>query len=384
MITLKKNSFSSLIPLAIFSTIMSFFFLSLQYSMAAVILKVGPIHYISLQERNLNSIQIKECKSRPSLKKDIEGVQCEGRYVLTETGEIVTKEVAEKDFYELLQAKLRSLLETRPAYLSNLNGMIKDKKLHFLKKSDPLKKELIHILLDPFATGTFLDITQSCLVKNLPSNDSCVSNNSSWKISDSEVTQLQWFFVTNENPSTFKEEFACPGNHLVINETFLCPSLPVENVSYSDIIIFLNKLRSVSKTIYRLPLKSEWLASYFAAADSQSWPLPWSKRIDDKVHRYAWFAENTQMASSDLYIDFYNGSPRSVRQKEKTFPGLYDLVGNVYEIVTNEKNEIEAMGGSWISKREALHVSRSLHLESHYKRPDIGFRLIREDNAKNN
>jgi formylglycine-generating enzyme required for sulfatase activity len=57
-----------------------------------------------------------------------------------------------------------------------------------------------------------------------------------------EVTQAQWEAVMGDNPSYFKN----------------CPSCPVEQVSWNDIQIYLEKLNKLTGKSYRLPTEAEW------------------------------------------------------------------------------------------------------------------------------
>ena len=58
-----------------------------------------------------------------------------------------------------------------------------------------------------------------------------------------EVTQVEWRAVLGANPS----EFSC------------CSICPVENVSWSDVQKFIERLKATAGRVrYRLPTEAEW------------------------------------------------------------------------------------------------------------------------------
>lgn len=83
----------------------------------------------------------------------------------------------------------------------------------------------------------------------------------SFEIMKTEVSQLFYFLVMQENPSFFKKKIDCPKSFLSIPDKktkktiSLCPSLPVETVSPSDIDLFIKKLSKITKGLILFPLK---------------------------------------------------------------------------------------------------------------------------------
>lgn len=113
-----------------------------------------------------------------------------------------------------------------------------------------------------------------------------------------EVTQAQWIAMMKNNPSVHKD---CG------------PTCPVENVSWEDVQTFIAELnlRSPGKT-YRLPTEAEWEL----AARSMSGGLgPRSLNF--------WIAESS------------GGTPHPVAQLHQDGRGLYDMLGNVWEWVSD-------------------------------------------------
>ena len=118
-----------------------------------------------------------------------------------------------------------------------------------------------------------------------------------------EVTQAQWQAVMGENPSHFKD-----------------PNKPVENVSWLDIQVFIEKLNSQSAdgVNYRLPTEAEW--EYAARAGHAGW-LYISGNDAQALSDYAWYREGN------------DGTTHPVGLKEPNAWGLYDMFGNVAEWV---------------------------------------------------
>ncbi|MDR2826266.1 MAG: formylglycine-generating enzyme family protein [Deltaproteobacteria bacterium] len=117
-----------------------------------------------------------------------------------------------------------------------------------------------------------------------------------------EVTQQQWTVVMGSNPSKFKGR-----------------SNPVEQVSWEDIQVFINRLnQKEGHKRYRLPTEAEW--EYAARAGSSS---TYSFGDDaGQLGRYAWYGES-----------YDSGSTHPVGQKQPNPWGLYDMYGNVWEWV---------------------------------------------------
>lgn len=113
-----------------------------------------------------------------------------------------------------------------------------------------------------------------------------------------ETRQSQWKAIMGTNPSIFK------GDHL-----------PVENVSWHDVQLFLRRLSRAARIKCRLPTEEEseyacraGSTTDFSFGNEQSTP-------DD----YAWFRKNSE------------GHTHQVGMKRPNAWGLYDMHGNVYE-----------------------------------------------------
>ena len=172
-----------------------------------------------------------------------------------------------------------------------------------------------------------------------------------------EVTQAQWMTVMGNNPSHFKGD-----------------ALPVEQVSFDDAQEFIRKLnaRDPGKN-YRLPTEAEWeyacragtTGPRYGELDSIAW---WIKNSDRQTH--------------------------PVGQKQPNNWGLYDMLGNVWELcadwkgpysngaVTDPKGPSSgyyrvSRGGSWYDAASAVRATFRSSPESGYRGNSLGFRLAR-------
>jgi formylglycine-generating enzyme len=174
-------------------------------------------------------------------------------------------------------------------------------------------------------------------------------------IKNSEITQMEWVNIMGENLSFFKN---CG------------PSCPVENVSWYDAIVFLNKKSKIEnfeecydisdceqkptnicevrtneflpceyrwscKKIhwrlncngYRLPTEAEWEIAALVE-DSQTRFIS-----SDQLKDIAIYCGNSDVLykASDDCLDKQNNGPSHIKMKRPNSRGLYDTLGNVWE-----------------------------------------------------
>ena len=128
---------------------------------------------------------------------------------------------------------------------------------------------------------------------------------SDFYLSKYEVTQKLWFVIMNNNPSTS------------INDNF-----PVNNVSWDDCQLFIQKLNAVTGRNFRLPTETEW--EYAAKAKlNTNGNLETSaysySGTSTNLTDYAWFSANSE------------GKLHAVGSKKPNDFGIYDMSGNVIE-----------------------------------------------------
>jgi formylglycine-generating enzyme required for sulfatase activity len=169
-------------------------------------------------------------------------------------------------------------------------------------------------------------------------------------IGETEVTQELWFAVMGNNPSHFKKE----GNY------------PVENVSWNDVLWFIKELNEITGQHFRLPYESEW--EYAARGGKKSTDKKYSG--SDDVDEVAWYAKNA------------NKSTHAVASKKANELGLYDMSGNVFEMVqdsnlVNPPKKYTVKGGAITNPAKAYpRVSSRYSFETDFKAHSIGFRLV--------
>ena len=171
-----------------------------------------------------------------------------------------------------------------------------------------------------------------------------------------EITQEHWLEVMGKNPSRFKSEKYCRGQHRVISNGHLgglfgkielCPDHPVENVSWKDVQNFIFKFNQQKNDgyFYRLPTEAEW--EYAARAGTTTAYFFGEDRSN--LGGYAWYLENAKgnpdysfRRDGDGRV-WASGGPSKqtspVGQKRANPYGLYDMSGNVWEWVQDSYAE---------------------------------------------
>ena len=180
-----------------------------------------------------------------------------------------------------------------------------------------------------------------------------------------EITQEQWLKIMGTNPSLHRN----------------CPTCPVENVTYTDILKFIEKLnRQNTGFYYRLPTEAEW---EFAASSG--------KTKDREL-----FSGNNSAEPVAWYVANSAGSTHPVGEKAPNDFGIYDLSGNVsewcsdfysplYYKLSPEKNppgpesggSRVVRGGSWNQAANSCRTTNRQYEVQTFKSPNIGLRLVK-------
>ncbi len=127
---------------------------------------------------------------------------------------------------------------------------------------------------------------------------------SSFRIGQTEVTQQLWEAVMGSNPSYYKG-----GN------------LPVENMTVDDIKTFIQRLNSLTGRHFRLPTEAEWEYAARGGNKSRGYMYSGSNNVSD----VAWH-----------YVSGQETKSHPVATKRPNELGLYDMSGNVAEIVADK------------------------------------------------
>lgn len=180
------------------------------------------------------------------------------------------------------------------------------------------------------------------------------------------VTQDLYFQITNENPSTFKGDL-----------------LPVETVTFKEVVIFCNKISvlfdlspcyaiqekneeiTFEKTAngFRMPTEAEW--EYACKAGTTG-------IRDGELNDIAWFKDNS------------DNKTHNVGQKTPNAWGLYDMLGNVWEWCSDLYDtevygtyRIFRGGGFCDVERSVMATTRRRSHPLKFKIEDLGFRIAK-------
>ncbi|MBR4365350.1 MAG: formylglycine-generating enzyme family protein [Bacteroidaceae bacterium] len=182
---------------------------------------------------------------------------------------------------------------------------------------------------------------------------------STYMIGETEVTQEVWEAVMGSNPSTFKGA-----------------KNPVEQVSWDDCKVFINKLNDLTGQSFRLPTEAEWEYAARGGNKRQHYKFSGSNNIGD----VAWYDGNS------------SGNTHPVSTKKANKLGLYDMSGNVYEWCEDGYNDYNGSaqldpkgessssfrvyrGGGWFNNAGHCRVSYRSSYTPEYRDDGLGFRL---------
>lgn len=179
-----------------------------------------------------------------------------------------------------------------------------------------------------------------------------------------EVTQRQWTDLMGNNPSNFKN----------------CDTCPVENISWHDVQVFIERLARKTGENYRLPTEAEW---EYAARGG-------------KRERWAGISNEYELSAYAYYEKNSGGKIHPVGELKPNGFGLYDMSGNVREWVADWYDESYSgrisrdnpkgpfsgafrviRSGSWLDKASNTSVTSRTGYSPGGKDRSLGFRLVR-------
>jgi formylglycine-generating enzyme required for sulfatase activity len=177
-----------------------------------------------------------------------------------------------------------------------------------------------------------------------------------------EVTQAQYQKVMGTNPAFHTRE-------KVGEDT---ANYPVDSITWPDAQAFVKKLNALEKTKqYRLPTEAEW---EYAARAGTTDDTQGAKRPE-----VAWFMSSAKYAT------------HPVGQKRPNAWGIYDMLGNVWEWVSDFYDEQVQPAGPKGPAKGKVHVLRGGGFNAHDKNTRvnahaggpgtpiaIGFRIVRD------
>jgi formylglycine-generating enzyme required for sulfatase activity len=172
---------------------------------------------------------------------------------------------------------------------------------------------------------------------------------------------------------------------------FACDNCPINNISWFNIQLFIERLNKITSKTFRLPTEAEW--AYAAKGGNKSKGYLYSG--SNNIAEVAWFAGNAEKRS------------HPVAQKKPNELGLYDMTGNLWEFCIDDMSakiyqlHVDRHGNeprvnpmilvkSKNLRRKAMKVQRGSGYEfeagesevfrrdaatSNVRMPDIGFRL---------
>lgn len=212
---------------------------------------------------------------------------------------------------------------------------------------------------------------------------------------ETPVTQALWLAVMGENPSNFKS-----------------PVRPVETVSWGDCQKFVQKINQQLPGLeLSLPNEAQWEYACRAGSSTALYTGPIDIIGDGNapaLHPLAWYGGNSgegfelDNGYEISYLDDrqFNSNPcgtHPVAQKQANDWGLYDMLGNVWEWVTDpwHENYHDApedgsiweddkpdedrvvRGGSWLSKARFCRSACRDWIEPDLRLGSFGFRCAR-------
>ena len=164
---------------------------------------------------------------------------------------------------------------------------------------------------------------------------------------------------------------------------FACSDCPVNNISWLNMQLFIERLNLATGKTFRLPTEAEWAYAAKGGNQSKGYTFSGSNNIAD----VAWYAENANKRS------------HPVGKKQPNELGLYDMTGNLWEFCQDDMSRVAYTNTSPVNplysksnnpKQKSMKVIRGSGYEfaaneseifkrdgatNNVRLPDIGFRI---------
>ena len=186
----------------------------------------------------------------------------------------------------------------------------------------------------------------SFILTFIPTDTAVVADDGKWLTFDgfwmmtTEVTRYLWKTVMGNNAFAEDDKF------------------PVNNVSPAEVNLFVQRLDSMMGMQFRLPTLEEWVFAMQGGHRSEDYRFSGS----NNANFVAWWKQNAK-------------GPHTVAQRLPNEAELYDMTGNVAEMVVMPNGEIRALGGHYASDETEL-TDKQKGISADKADPRIGFRLV--------
>ena len=267
-----------------------------------------------------------------------------------------------RDRYQTVLEKNPNDIYAKKQYdlcINEINRLTSDNTVSQTKNQ--LNIEMVAVQGGSFTMGCTSEQGADCEKNEIPSHQVSVSD---FYIGKYEVTQAQWKAVMGKNPSKNQGD-----------------SLPVENVSWTDVQKFISCLNDLTGKEYRLPSEAEWEFAARGGNKSKKYKYCGSNELDN----VAWYSSNSV---SKTHV---------IGSKSANELGIHDMSGNVLEwcgdlyglYSNNAKNNPKGpvtgstrviRGGSWNNYSQIARVSYRYGWDPNYRSNNLGFRLALSSN----
>lgn len=142
-----------------------------------------------------------------------------------------------------------------------------------------------------------------------------------------------------------------------VNGTASTSQLPIDNISYSEITSFIEKLNNETKLNFSLPSAGQWLYAAKGGNKSQGYTYAGSNTPGD----VAWYSANCS-------------AKQKVKTKAPNELGIYDMSGNVGEFVSDSKSsssERDICGGGYCSS--SSYITKDSYVTTNFGTSKAGY-----------